>query len=125
MNEVIRKLKEEQVYPCLMFFYSSNPNFGKTYTLDDIPVPTEDTYELYMCDNMTLGKEIPAYGQWSQEYRLSELKRLLKDAECGIVLKKTAVESFDDIGAIKQLDGFLRFITPELDEHFKLANSLQ
>lgn len=108
-----------------MFYYATNPNFGKIYTLDDIPVPSEYTYELYMCDNMTLGREIPAYDQWSLEYRLSELKQLLIDAECGIVIKKAAVESFEGIGAIKELDGFLRFITPELDEHFKLVNSLQ
>ena len=118
MNELITSYGENQLYPCLVFFLKHNPKFGKTFTIDDVEKPSEELYDYISCDHATFDRPIPPYEEWAKKYRERELESLITSAKCALALEKSAVESFDDIGEIKKIYGFVRYADSGLNEQF-------
>jgi hypothetical protein len=118
MNELIKSYGENQLYPCLVFFLKHNPKFGKTFTIDDVEKPSEELYDYISCDYATLGRPIPPYEEWAKKCHEGILASLITSAKCALTLEKSAVESFDDIGEIKKIYGFVRYAESGLNEHF-------
>ena len=110
MNELIKSYGENQLYPCLVFFLKHNPKFGKTFTIDDVEKPSEELYDYI--------SPILPYEEWAKKYRECKLESLITSAKCAFTLEKSAVESFDDIGEIKKIDGFVRYAESGLNEQF-------
>ncbi len=106
------------VYPCLVYYLKTNPDFGYNFTLSDIEKPSREVYEYVMCDFMTLGRELPTYEEWSQKQQEAEYQSKLWSARCEYTICKQAVISFEDIHNVKYLEGFVRFADGSLNEHF-------
>lgn len=118
MNEYIQK----QFYPCLVFFLTKNPEYGKIHTMETMTKPSEELYRYYMDDYLTLGRPIPKYEEWAQRYMELELERLQRISQCGLSADKVSVQRFEDIGDIINREGFVRFIRDELNEHFGIVH---
>ena len=64
------------------------------------------------------GVFLETYEEWAKKYQEGELESLIASSKCALALEKYAVGSFDDIGKIKKLDGFLRYADTGLNEYF-------
>ena len=119
MTDIIKHMKEDQVYPCLVFFLAKNPDFGKTFTMADVQIPSEETYEHCLSNLMTLGRNLPSYEEWALQCRESELEEKQNSAQIELNLLKRAVEKFEDIAGTINHPGFVRLVPQELDDYFR------
>jgi hypothetical protein len=119
MNDVIKHMKEDQVYPCLVFFLIDNPDYGKTFTMSDVRKPTEETYGHCVDNWMTQGRDIPSYEEWAKQLMDVELEDLQYSSTIRLSLRKLAVEKFESIEKATHIEGFVRLIPSELDDYFR------
>ena len=118
MNNLIESYLTTLRYPCLVFFIQKNSDFGKTFTLDDVETPSLELFNIILSDFATRGRKAPSYDIWVANYKESKLQSLNKSSECNLCISKYAVESFDDIGKIKQLPEFIRYVDKTLNYCF-------
>jgi len=118
MNDRINHYRDTQQYPCLIFVLMTNPDFGKTFDIANVEKPSEQLYDYVLCDFATLGKSAPSYEEWAKNCQENELKSLITSSTCELKLCKCAVESFDSIEKLKELEGFLRYADQSLNEYF-------
>jgi hypothetical protein len=118
MNEQIKHYRETQTYPCLIFFIQANPDFGKTFTIEDVDKPSEELYNIVLGDFATRGRLPPSYEEWATNCQSGDLQSMIRSAVSELQLNKYAVESFEDIANIKDVNGFIRYADSHLNEHF-------
>lgn len=118
MNERIKSYGKDQLYPCLVYFIKHNPDFGKTFTIDDVEKQCEELYDCISGDYATLGRPIPPYEEWVKKHREDKLASLITSSESPLIIEKSVVKSFDAIGEVKKIDGFVRYADSGLNEHF-------
>lgn len=118
MNNLIKRWKEDQIYPCLIFFLAKNSKFGKTFTLDDVSKPSREAYYYAQSNLMNLGRRLPPYEEWARACMDYDLIYLQKLSTRELTVQKMAVESFEDIAKAKSVCGFVRYLSNELNEYF-------
>lgn len=118
MNEKIKLGVEKYRYPCLVFFLKHNPDYGKTFNIDDIEKPSKEVYTYYLCDCATLGRTAISYEEWAKKCQESKLKSIVASSKCSISMEKYGVSHFNDIDKIEKIDGFIRYVDPILNEYF-------
>lgn len=109
-------------YPGLVFYVTENFNYGKFIDINSIQPPTEELYNAYMGDWMTLGREIPNFSEFQLMYIQKKFEVLKRNAKCKFSILKFVAHSFEEIEQfyLNPFPGFVKFIDNELNEHFNI-----
>lgn len=102
--------------PYIIYYISPNENFGRQWTLEEIPLMTEDAYGWLSGDYMTRGRYMPPYEEFAQRSRQVELESNIKDSKNELTIRKMCVtpETLDE--ELRKMDPttVTRFIDPAL-----------
>ena len=106
--------------PYLVYYRDKNPNYGKAFTMDDVPEDNNDLYGHLLGDAMTLGRYLPPYEEWNPQFRERSLPSLNEDAKIEWTIFTMAILDEDDLQSkLKQLDpNVVRFVDKDLQSKF-------
>ncbi len=106
--------------PYLIYYLEPNPNYGKTWTLDDIPEETEECFECVLGDYMTRGRPLPTFEQWAKRVRKGELESRIRDSKCELRIQKMCILDEEDlIEKLRRFDPTTRFVDKGIQSKFE------
>lgn len=116
------KITMKMSYPGFVFYVTENFNYGKSIDINSIQSPTEEVYNAYMGDWMTLGREIPSFSEFQRMYIQEKFEDLKRSAKCEFSIHRFIANSFEEIEQfyLNPVPGFIKFIDNELNEHFNI-----
>lgn len=110
--------------PYLIFYLEQNPDFGKTFTIDDIPQNSEEVYSIIVSDCMTLGRQIPTFDEWDTTVRNHELNNRNESSKCALNIQNMPIMDEDDLmDKLKKFPPTTRFIDPTIQSKFEKVRS--
>jgi hypothetical protein len=110
-------------YPCLIFVYFKNPDYGKSIKLEDIKEPSYEYYTHCLENSATLGRGYISYGDFSIKYIQSEFDSLKRTNSCQILVTKFAAICNEDILNFynDNKENIRAFVDNKLNNYFGLA----